>query len=320
MKKSQRRAGDRSQARGEGCPTRAYRLRDVTQELGEPDEVLLARALERVGLGRERLRGFRIARRALDARRQRGILRFVCHVDLVVDAGERAPRLRRLVKSGRVTEAPLVGELAPPVRHESLEGARVVVVGSGPAGALAAYSLGLAGARVELLERGSRLDERGPRVVGLHRRRVVDGETNLLFGEGGAGTYSDGKLYTRVDDPLEVPILELLVECGAPDEIVFDSRAHVGTDQLHRLLPRLRRRLESVGVTLHFDTLLDDIVLEEGVFVPCGPARVSCPAMRWCWRRVTVRVTPGTCSRRAEWPSRPSRSSTGSASSTRRSS
>ena len=92
MKKSQRRAGDRSQARGEGCPTRAYRLRDVTQELGEPDEVLLARALERVGLGRERLRGFRIARRALDARRQRGILRFVCHVDLVVDAGERAPR------------------------------------------------------------------------------------------------------------------------------------------------------------------------------------------------------------------------------------
>jgi uncharacterized FAD-dependent dehydrogenase len=99
--------------------------------------------------------------------------------------------------------------------------------------------------------------------VKFHRTRVPDPETNLLFGEGGAGTYSDGKLYTRVDHELEVPILDELVACGAPPEILFDARAHIGTDRLHRLLPRLRARLEEAGVTLAWETRLEGLVTDE---------------------------------------------------------
>jgi uncharacterized FAD-dependent dehydrogenase len=81
---------------------------------------------------------------------------------------------------------------------------------------------------------------------------VLDPEANLLFGEGGAGTYSDGKIYTRVDHALEPSILGELVDCGAPEEIAWDARAHIGTDRLHRVLPRLRERLMDAGVRLHW--------------------------------------------------------------------
>src|SRR5690606_14310895 len=94
--------------------------------------------------------------------------------------------------------------------------------------------------------------------------RVPNLESNLLFGEGGAGTYSDGKLYTRVDDPLEVPWLEELVACGAPPDILFDSRAHIGTDRLHRILPRLRERMEALGVRFHWNVRLDGLVVGPG--------------------------------------------------------
>jgi len=92
-------------------------------------------------------------------------------------------------------------------------------------------------------------------------RRVPDPEANLLFGEGGAGTYSDGKLYTRVEHPLEVPLLEELIACGAPPEIAYDARAHVGTDRLHRILPALRARLEAAGVRFHWSTRALRLVL-----------------------------------------------------------
>jgi uncharacterized FAD-dependent dehydrogenase len=99
--------------------------------------------------------------------------------------------------------------------------------------------------------------------VRFQRGGPLDPESNLLYGEGGAGTYSDGKIYTRVDDPLEVPILEELVACGAPPEIVHDARAHIGTDKLHRVLPALRARLQSLGVAIHFRSRVVDLVVED---------------------------------------------------------
>jgi len=245
-----------------------WRLLGVEQALDEPDAQLHARALERLGLERGDVLGVRIARRALDARRERGGLRFVCHVDVAL-AGRPTPAMRRAERSGRLRPVAPPASLDATEVDPALRGARVAVVGSGPAGVFAARVLAGAGARVQVLERGARLEERGRRVVRFHRRREPDPETNLLFGEGGAGTYSDGKLYTRVDDPLEVPILEELVACGAPPEILFDGRAHIGTDRLHRLLPRLRARLEELGVEFLWETRLEGLVLEAG-----PPARV----------------------------------------------
>ncbi|MBI5434579.1 MAG: FAD-dependent monooxygenase, partial [Planctomycetes bacterium] len=136
---------------------------------------------------------------------------------------------------------------------------RALVVGSGPAGLFAAWLLAKNGLAVTLIERGPPVEERSRPLVQFHRTRVVDPEANLLFGEGGAGTYSDGKIYTRVDDPLEVVLLDELVACGAPPSIAYDSLAHIGTDRLHRILPELRRRMEADGVRFLFRTRLEGL-------------------------------------------------------------
>jgi len=248
---------------------RTWRLFNVAQSIDEPDSALRARAAKMAGLDPAELRGFRIARRSVDARRRPP--KFVCHVDLVTE--RRTPAMARLSKKGRLRDAPGIGRLevaGAPKLH-------VVVVGSGPAGLFAALALGRSGSRVTLIDRGARLEERGPRVVRFHRTRVPDPETNLLFGEGGAGTYSDGKLYTRVDHELEVPILEELVACGAPPDILYDARAHIGTDRLHRLLPRLRARLEEANVEFHWETRLEALV--EGRAVRTSKGEIGCDAV-----------------------------------------
>jgi uncharacterized FAD-dependent dehydrogenase len=268
-----------------GAPGRAvtWRLSGLEQTLDEPDTSVRERAAQELGLDPGELRGFRFARRSVDARRKRGAIHFVCQVDVVVGEGRRTPRLTRLERAGRVRRAPAVGSLgAPP---NALSGARpeVIVLGAGPGGLFAALAAALSGASVTLVERGAPIETRGKKVVAFHRGAPPDPDTNLLFGEGGAGTYSDGKVYTRVDDPLEVPILEELVAAGAPPEIVFDARAHIGTDKLHRILPRLRARMEAAGVRFLFDTRAEGLAT-----VDTGGGRRAVRAVRttvgelWC--------------------------------------
>lgn len=246
--------------------TETLRVLGLPLGLEEPESVLRERALEAAGLGAEDLRGFRIARKSVDARRHGGArhLRFVVHADLVIDAGRRTAGLERALRAGRVVPAPPRGQIELDRRHESVSSARVAIVGAGPAGLFAALVLARNGVAVLLLERGPALRERGRAVARFGRTREPDPERNLLFGEGGAGTYSDGKLYTRIEHPLEVPLLEELVACGAPPEILYDARAHVGTDRLHRILPVLRARLESHGVRFYFDTRVEGLVLAAG--------------------------------------------------------
>jgi hypothetical protein len=247
----------------------------LSLELDEPEAGLRARACGKLGIAPEELRGFRLARKSLDARRRGrrsgtgsgGHLRFVVHADLVLPSDFKSARLARLLRQGKVREAPAVGSLEPTRVHNSIaapgkRAARAVVVGSGPAGIFAALVLVRGGFEVTVLERGAPLRERAARLARFHKTRVADTESNVLFGEGGAGTYSDGKLYTRVDDPLEVPILEELVRWGAPPEILYDSRAHIGTDRLHKLLPRLRGDLQERGVKFCFNTRLEGLCLD----------------------------------------------------------
>ncbi len=248
---------------------RTWRLLALELAVGEPEEALRDRACRALGIDPARLRAFRIAKKALDARRRGGVRRlaFVVHVDLSVDAGFRSGALAKAARAGRVVEAPRRVDPTVDVVHASLRGSpapRIAVVGAGPAGLFAALVLARHGVAVTLLDRGSRVDRRSRELVRFHRTRTPDPESNLLFGEGGAGTYSDGKLYTRVDDPLEPAVLEELVAAGAASEILYDGRAHIGTDRLHRILPALRATLESAGVSFAWNTRLEGIVLAPG--------------------------------------------------------
>ena len=245
---------------------KTWRVMGLQVPVDAPLEDVREAAAKRIGLSGAGLLGFKIVRRSLDLRGRRGgrPARFVVHADCVCPGGHRGAALSRAVKSGKAVEAPsAVGFL--PQDLAGLRPRRVVVVGSGPAGLFAALPLALAGCEVTVIDRGASLDERGKDVVGFHRSRVPRTESNLLYGEGGAGTYSDGKLYTRTDDPLEWPVLRELVDAGAPEDICFDSRAHVGTDRLYVVLKNLRRRLENAGVKFLWRVRMEDLVIDHSV-------------------------------------------------------
>jgi uncharacterized FAD-dependent dehydrogenase len=249
--------------------TKTWRVLSLEAGVGEPEALVRERVCRDLGLDPAVLRGFRIVKKSLDARWRGEVrrLRFVIHADLVLDADSKSASLSRAVRSGRVIEAPARVEPRVAVVHATLCAAakpRIAVVGAGPGGLFAALVLARHGLDVTLVDRGAPLERRSRDLTAFHRTRRPNPESNLLFGEGGAGTYSDGKLYTRVDDPLEVPLLEELVACGAPADILFDSRAHIGTDRLHRILPAFRRRLEAEGVRFVWNTRVDALVLAPG--------------------------------------------------------
>ncbi len=244
------------------------RVMGVELPIEAPPEALATACARRLDIDPASIRHLRIARRSLDARRRGGrpLLKWVHHVDLELDAGVPPRAVAAAMARGYAREIPpAVGFVRDGVSAAARD-RHVVVVGAGPSGLYAAWTLAVHGVRVTLIDRGPGLRERGRAVARFGRTRELDPERNLLFGEGGAGTYSDGKLYTRTQHAVEGPIVQTLIEAGAPPEIAFDARAHVGTDKLHRILPVLRARLEDMNVTFRFDTRLESLeTREEGV-------------------------------------------------------
>lgn len=206
-----------------------------------PETALPAAVAARVGLPLNAVREARLVRRALDARRGRSMPTWQLTVDAVLT---RAPKNRYETPPPPIPriESPRVAPNAPPV----------VVVGAGPAGLFAAWHLAERGARVTLVERGKPVETRARDFGRFRGRGELDPESNLCFGEGGAGTYSDGKLTCRTKDPAVREILERLVEVGAPARILVDAKPHIGTNLLFGVLKGLRARLLSLGVTLRF--------------------------------------------------------------------
>jgi uncharacterized protein len=214
------------------------------EALEEPLQVLAARAL---GRRPEALGPVRVLRRSLDARKER---RVGYQLRLEVAAPGETPAARPT----RERRGWPAGVAQP----------RVVIVGSGPAGTWAALRLAEAGVPSTILERGKPVQPRRHDLASLQRGTLAP-SSNYCFGEGGAGTYSDGKLYTRAKDRSGVAeVLADLVRFGAPEEIEIESRPHVGSNRLPKVLTALREHLEAAGVAYRFETALAGLRIEGG--------------------------------------------------------
>ncbi len=242
------------------------RLAELKLPLGHAEGAIEAALAARLGVRRDALRNVRIARRGWDAR-QRHAIELVYALDFEV--ADEAALLRR------VAGDPVLSRLLAPtpdttyrhaVRAAVPPAKRPVVIGAGPCGLFAALILAEAGFRPLILERGKVVRERTKDTWALWRRSELTTESNVQFGEGGAGTFSDGKLYSGIKDPRHLgrKVLEEFVLAGAPEEILWVAKPHIGTFRLVQMVESMRAKIEKLGGEYRFGTKVTDIVVETG--------------------------------------------------------
>lgn len=226
-------------------------IEDVRLRLSPKDgadyELLARRASEELGLDRKDVHDVAVVRKSIDARQRRVMLNLTLRVAFGDD--------KSVDRNIREVELKTVGEDAP----------TVVVVGAGPAGLFAALKLLEYGIRPIVLERGKDVDRRAVDLAKISREGILNPDSNYCFGEGGAGAFSDGKLFTRskkrgnVDD-----VLQLLVQFGAKREILRDAHAHIGSDKLPRVIKNIREAIRRHGGEVLFDSRVTELLLHEG--------------------------------------------------------
>lgn len=241
------------------------------------DDALRRAAAEALGVAPEALRAVTVKQRAVDARKRSDVL--FCYT-LLVEVEDEAEVLQRSAKPGHVEVAPdeSYKELGAAGREQgtmpvSLPSAlsavprRVAIVGTGPCGLICGLILARAGFKPLLLERGKAVGPRARDVTGFWRRGMeFNPDSNVQFGEGGAGTFSDGKLYTQIRDrEHRIPwLLREMVKAGAPEDILIKSRPHVGTDRLAKVVRTMRDEIIALGGEVRFETRVADVVIEKG--------------------------------------------------------
>ena len=239
-------------------------LRNIRLALDQPESDLPAILARRLRVSVEAIRTYAVVRRSLDARRKDDI-HFIYQVELGLDEPPAAEqrRIHRLRRND-VAWLPPAENSEPTCGDRSMHH-RPIIIGFGPGGMFAALRLAQFGYRPIVLERGREVRRRHRDIMQrFYKDREFDPESNLLFGEGGAGTYSDGKLYTRVNDPLCRTVLEQFYQHGADPDILIDSRPHIGSDRLPTICQRIRKKIEALGGEVRFECQISDIDIVDG--------------------------------------------------------
>lgn len=239
------------------------RITELRLPIDHPPEDLRAAIARRLGIAPAQLADFAVFRRAHDARKG---LDFVYTVDCdLADADAENETLRRLANDRHIGPT-------PDMRYRFVARApahplpRPLVVGFGPCGIFAALILAQMGFRPLVLERGKAVRERAKDTWRLWRGHELDPESNVQFGEGGAGTFSDGKLHSQIKDPKHYgrKVLTEFVRAGAPEEILYLGKPHIGTFRLVSMVEKMRAEIETLGGEIRFRARVDDLLIEDG--------------------------------------------------------
>jgi uncharacterized protein len=237
----------------------------LADTLKHQDDQIRAAILKRLEIPESELISFEIFKRGVDARKSYAIL-YVYNLDVTVK--NEAKLLARFKKDPHIKPAPDTNyhfvATQPSSQQAGSTAARPVVVGFGPAGIFAALILAQAGFKPIVLERGKEVRKRTKDTWGLWRKRTLNPESNVQFGEGGAGTFSDGKLYSQIKDTKHYSrkVLQEFVKAGAPEEILYVSHPHIGTFRLVGMVEDMRNTIISLGGEIRFESRVTDIAIE----------------------------------------------------------
>jgi uncharacterized FAD-dependent dehydrogenase len=236
------------------------RITELRLPLGHADDALRPAIVARLGIADAALKHFSVFKRSYDARKKAAIvLIYTIDCELADEAGVFA----RLQGQPHIRPTPdtsyrFVGRATTPPKQ------RPIVIGFGPCGIFAALILAQMGLAPIVLERGKQVRERTKDTWGLWRQGKLDPESNVQFGEGGAGTFSDGKLWSQISDPrhLTRKVLAEFVKAGAPEEILFVAKPHIGTFRLVSMIEKMRADIEALGGEIRFEQRVTDLLLE----------------------------------------------------------
>jgi uncharacterized protein len=239
------------------------RVSNLRLRYDEPEAELPRHLARLLGLSVETLPPWRILRKSLDAR-DKGELRFVYSLEVIAVDRETLDRVSHERPRDVALESYIETPFTMPAPGLQPLAHRPVVVGSGPAGLVAGYFLAREGYRPLILERGRSVRDRIRDVRAFETGGPLDPESNYLFGEGGAGTFSDGKLTCRGSGPDVRRVLELFAECKGKPSVVYEARPHLGSNRLPAVVKAIRRRIEAMGGEVHFSCRVEDLDCRDG--------------------------------------------------------
>ena len=237
------------------------RLHEIKLRAGESESRLPGKVERRLGLPKGSILGVRIVKESLDAREKPDVYR-VFSLDVESDLPDHTLLLaakNKKMKAAEVNEQPYVSpEMTREMKH------RPVVVGFGPCGIFAALTLANYGLKPIVIERGAMMEQRIEAVENFWNGGKLDPNANVQFGEGGAGTFSDGKLTTGTKDAAQRIVLEAFVDAGASPAILYRQKPHIGTDVIRRAVVEIRRKLLAMGTQFRFNTTMKSVEIEDG--------------------------------------------------------